>query len=336
MDFGAMFRGKHNPPKDTNPSFAGRTIVVTGSNTGVGFEASVKFVQLGAARVILAVRSIKKGEDARMQIEQRTGRKGVAEVWELDMLDYGSIKAFAARVDEEVERLDIAVLNAGIFMATFQKSSYGWEKVLQVNVLSTSLLGLLLLPKLKASKTADFTPVLELVSSGNHFNVTTLATDPDSGAAGPLETYNHPATFNAITQYNISKLFLEYGHAGLAALATSPATGKPDVTVVSICPGATKSNLARDNTAWYMRAALFIFALLFQRSTEEGARTYISGAALGEKGHGQFWQDDRISEPAPLLSGEKGEKLQAQVWHEIVVALQKDVPEVDGLLKASG
>ncbi|KAK5116049.1 hypothetical protein LTR85_009331 [Meristemomyces frigidus] len=325
MDLGALFRGKHNPPKDTKPSFTGRTIIVTGANTGVGFEASVKFVQLGAARVILAVRSIKKGEDAH-----------IAEVWELDMLDYESIKAFAARVDTEVERLDIAVLNAGIVMATYQQSSYGWEKSLQVNVLSTTLLGLLLLPKLRASKTSDeITPVLELVSSGNHYNVKTLATDPKSGA-GPLEIYNQASEFNVITQYNISKLFLEYAHAGLTKLATSPASGKPAVTVVSICPGGTKSNLARDHTAWYMRAALFVFALIFQRSTEEGSRTYISGAALGERGHGKFWQDDVIKEPAPLLSGEKGDRLQAQVWHEIVEALKKDVPEVDESLNASG
>ncbi|KAK5130599.1 hypothetical protein LTR08_001918 [Meristemomyces frigidus] len=110
-----------DPPKKTKPSFAGRTIIITGANTGVGFEASVKFVELGASRVILAVRSIKKGEDARAQIEQRSGRKGVAEVWELDMLDYESIKAFATKVDKEVECLDILVLNAGVIMATYQK-----------------------------------------------------------------------------------------------------------------------------------------------------------------------------------------------------------------------
>lgn len=290
-----MRHGKQNPPEDTHPSFSGRTIIVTGSNTGVGFEASVKFVQLGAKRLILGVRSIKKGEDAKAQIESRTGRTGVIEVWQLDMLDYTSIKTFVERADKDLERLDIAVLNAGVVMASYQQSAYGWEKTLQVNVLSTALLGLLLMSKLKASKTADFTPVLELVSSGNHYLVESLATDPSS-KVGLLELNNRSANFDAAGQYTISKLFLEYVHAGLTTLSTSLSSRKPDIVVVSVCPGATKSDLARDHTAWHMRVALFVFSSVFQRPTEEGARTYVSGAALGGDGHGKFWQNDTIRE----------------------------------------
>lgn len=289
-----MWRGKHNPPKNTQPSFSGRTFIVTGANTGVGFEASVKFVQLEASRLILAVRSIKKGEDARVQIEQRTGRKGVVEVWQLDMLDYDSIKAFAAKVDTEVERLDVVVLNAGVRVGAYQQSTYGWEKTLQVNVLSTALLGLLLLPKLKASKTTDdFTPVLELVGSGLMYYVTTLTTDTKT-AAGPLETYNQPSNFDGMTHYNVTKLFLECAHAGLTKLATSQTDGKPKVTVVSISPGGTKSGLNRDVTEWYMKAMMAVIYHVFLRSTEEGSRIYISGAALGEKGHGKYWAEDKI------------------------------------------
>lgn len=57
-----MARDRFVPPKDFKPDFTGRTVIVTGANTGVGFEAAVKFVALGAEKVILACRTISKGE----------------------------------------------------------------------------------------------------------------------------------------------------------------------------------------------------------------------------------------------------------------------------------
>lgn len=92
-------------------SFAGQTIIVTGSNTGLGLEAARHFVRLNASKVILAVRTIKKGEDAKSSIEQTTGRTGVVEVWQLDMANYESVKQFAKRC-EGLDRLDVVLENA--------------------------------------------------------------------------------------------------------------------------------------------------------------------------------------------------------------------------------
>ena len=71
-----VIKGRYSPPKDTRPDFAARNIIVTGANAGLGFEAAAKFVELGAHKVILAVRTLSKGEEAQRQIEARTGRKG--------------------------------------------------------------------------------------------------------------------------------------------------------------------------------------------------------------------------------------------------------------------
>ncbi|KAH9815349.1 Short-chain dehydrogenase/reductase SDR [Teratosphaeria destructans] len=293
----SAWHGARNPPKDTRPSFTGRTVIVTGANTGLGFEAAIKFVQLDAAKVILGVRTIKKGEDAKAAIEARSGRNDVVEVWHLDMLDYESIKAFAARAERELERLDIAVLNAGILAARYEQSTYGWEKTLQVNVLSTTLLSLLLLPKLRASKTEQQTPVLELVSSTIHQNIQRLGTDPHTDE-GPLALYNRPIGFVAETQYALSKLFLEHAHLALAHLARNTETSRPDVLVVSVCPGATQSEITRDlqRHSLLFRIGVWILARLFQRTTEEGARSYVSALEVGEAGHGRWFMDDAIKE----------------------------------------
>ncbi|KAI7177255.1 hypothetical protein KC343_g13190, partial [Hortaea werneckii] len=220
-----LYQAKQNPPPDTEPSFSDRIILVTGSNTGVGFEAALKFVALGAQKVILGVRSIEKGEDAQAQIEERTGRLDVVDVWQLDMLDYESIKTFADRARSELERLDVAVLNAGAMFATAEYSIYGWEKTLQTNVVSTASLGLLLLPKLKDSKTDEYTPVLELVGSSLHRRFTQLE-DPTDGQL--LKYYSE--NFSR-AQYGISKLFMEYVNIGLAKLARPDPAQSPDVLV---------------------------------------------------------------------------------------------------------
>ncbi|KAK4234271.1 hypothetical protein C8A03DRAFT_37961 [Achaetomium macrosporum] len=65
--------GKHcwavnHPPADPTVSFAGKTVLVTGTNTGLGFEAAVKYAALGASRLILGVRSADKGEAAKQHI----------------------------------------------------------------------------------------------------------------------------------------------------------------------------------------------------------------------------------------------------------------------------
>lgn len=131
-------------------SFAGQTIIVTGSNTGLGLEAARHFVRLDAARVILAVRSNKKGEDAKASIEASTNRKNVLEVWHLDMSNYGSIKEFAL-LCESLDRLDVVVANAGVLRNTYEEAE-GTEITIAVNVIGTFLLALNLFPILRRSR----------------------------------------------------------------------------------------------------------------------------------------------------------------------------------------
>lgn len=131
-------------------SFAGQTIIVTGSNTGLGLEAARHFVRLDAARVILAVRSMKKGKDAKASIEASTTRQNVVEVWQIDMDKYDSIKSFAARC-VSLDRLDVVVANAGVLRNTHEEAE-GTEITIAVNVIGTFLLTLNLLPILRRSR----------------------------------------------------------------------------------------------------------------------------------------------------------------------------------------
>lgn len=327
LPVGQMRRAKANPPNDTKSSFENRTIVVTGANTGIGLEAALKFVRLHATKVVLAVRTISKGQEAQHYIEAQSGRRGVVEVWQLDMLDYDSIAAFASRA-QKLPSLDIVVLNAGVISASYQQSQYGWERDLQVNVLSTTFLSLMLLPKLRASRTVNFTPVLELVGSGNHQGILSMQT---ISGESPLITFNDPKHFDMSTQYNVSKLFLEYAKSSLSKLVVPASSKQPEVIVTSVCPGATKSDLGRDIKGPMMRAAASIFSYLFQRTTEEGARSYVSGTLVGTAGHGGFWTNDKLVEPSPLIRAAESNGVRASVWKDIVQSLERDVPRLSEL-----
>lgn len=141
-------------------------------------------------------------------IKQDTGYDKV-ELWLLDLADFGSVKSFARRFGEQEQRLDILVENAGMLPGTKAEITRdGWESTsvlsliyrltvtfteleyrsLQVNNLSTSLLALLLLPRMIATaKTHNITPRLVVVASEVHYWTTIGPEVIDS--ANPLKFF---------------------------------------------------------------------------------------------------------------------------------------------------
>lgn len=176
MDFNFVLR-QWTPLAYPTASFTGQTIIVTGSNVGLGLEAARHFARLDASKVILAVRSIAKGEEAARSIHQSIGKQNVCEVWQVDMGNFDSIKEFVKRV-EGLERLDVVLENAGI-ANNYWSQMEGMESTIAVNVVGTFLMALGLMPILrsKGSKNGDV-PRLVITSSGVHFSVLFLTAQP--------------------------------------------------------------------------------------------------------------------------------------------------------------
>ena len=148
-------------------SFKGQTIIVTGANTGLGYDAALHFVRLGAAKVILGCRSREKGERAAASIARETGVDGAAEFWALDLADYDSVRAFARR-GAQLPRIDAVVENAGVSTSEWVPCG-GSDVTVAVNVYSTFLLLGLLLPKLERDATQfGHMPVVTVVTSITH------------------------------------------------------------------------------------------------------------------------------------------------------------------------
>jgi NAD(P)-dependent dehydrogenase (short-subunit alcohol dehydrogenase family) len=134
---------------------------------------------LGAKKLTITARDTIKGQIAKDQIEcharnnPRTGAVGETdvEVYDLDMSSHASVRAFADRATWNVEQLDAVILDAGQTNRAWSRGVEGQEQALQVNTISTTLLAVLLLPKLLEKPAVGSTnaidlPHLAFISSG--------------------------------------------------------------------------------------------------------------------------------------------------------------------------
>jgi NAD(P)-dependent dehydrogenase (short-subunit alcohol dehydrogenase family) len=119
------------------PSFAGRTVIITGSNSGLGLITARELARVGA-KTILAVRNTAKGDDA------AAGMTGDVEVRKLDLQDLASVRAFADGVDGA----DVLINNAGIMAVPYAQTVDGFESQIGTNHLGHFALTNLLLPKI--------------------------------------------------------------------------------------------------------------------------------------------------------------------------------------------
>ncbi|MFR9801650.1 oxidoreductase [Pseudonocardia sp. RS010] len=131
------------------PDQTGRTVVVTGANSGIGLAAAQALVAAGA-HVVLACRDLAKGERAAGSITASTtpparGAAGSAEVRELDLADLSSVGRFAAGLDRPV---DVLVNNAGLMAVPEQRTADGFEMQIGTNFLGHFALTGLLLPRI--------------------------------------------------------------------------------------------------------------------------------------------------------------------------------------------
>ncbi|MGW0733796.1 oxidoreductase [Streptomyces sp. NPDC002851] len=142
------------------PDQHGRTAVVTGANSGIGYVTARELARRGA-RVVLACRSEERGRAAESRIAAEVPGADV-EFAPLDLGDLKSVRAFAAAY--EAQALDLLINNAGVMALPYARTADGFETQFGVNHLGHFALTGLLLPKLLASPRARVVSV----SSGLH------------------------------------------------------------------------------------------------------------------------------------------------------------------------
>ncbi|QRV95483.1 short chain dehydrogenase [Ceratobasidium sp. AG-Ba] len=140
IPLGLLYPVMHLPWADLQ----GKTTIVTGANSGIGYECARTFASMGA-RVVLACRNECRGEDAKQKIIQETGNDKV-EMEVLDFTSLGSVREFVNRWEKrESKQVDVLLNNAGVMMAFLKLTVDGFEQTYQTNHLSHVLLTVLLL-----------------------------------------------------------------------------------------------------------------------------------------------------------------------------------------------
>jgi NAD(P)-dependent dehydrogenase (short-subunit alcohol dehydrogenase family) len=274
------------PTRSKFPSLEGKVAIITGSNSGLGFESAKQLLNLGLSRLVMAVRSIERGKAAASKLSLANPAASI-DVWALDMELYNSIQAFVLKCNE-LSRIDYTILNAGIAPITFSKSSTGHETAMQVNHFSTVLLTILLLPVLKA-KSAGVSARLTIVNSLTAH--TCKFPNRDRRPLLPSFDDTEITPWDPRERYGVSKLLSQ-----LFLVKLTGHVGSDDVIINMVDPGLTKGTALARDTKGTLRMAAKAFNAVAGRPLDKGAATYVDALlGHGKESHGCFLMNTEIS-----------------------------------------
>eukprot|EP00794_Sanderia_malayensis_P020288 gene20287-22274_t len=244
-------------------SLKGKTVVITGANTGIG-RAVAEDLARREAKVILACRNIISAENAAVAIAKEIGKEVEPNivVKKLDLSSFKSIREFANELMAVEERIDILINNAGIFGCPFSQTEDGFEMTFGVNHLGHFLLTNLLLDKLSES-----TPSRIIIVASKLYERAKIDFENLNGQKSYVKWYAYAQSklANLLFAHQLNKIAPE------------------GVTVNSLHPGFVATNLARHMIDTRLKRWLYpIFSYLFMKPPKEGAQTVIYLATANE------------------------------------------------------
>jgi len=204
------------------PDLTGKIIIVTGGNSGLGYESVKAFAQKGA-EVILASRSLEKGEEACMQIGNV---KGKIKVMQLDLQDFASIEKFAAEFNANYQKLDILLNNAGIMTTPYFKTKDGLEGQMGTNHFGHFKLTGLLLDLIKNTPKSRVVNVSSSAHKVGKMDFNNLLFE--KGGYTPLKAYGRSKISNLLFTYELQRLF-EKNAIDSIAVASHPGVARTNL-----------------------------------------------------------------------------------------------------------
>ncbi|CAL8336259.1 unnamed protein product [Boreogadus saida] len=233
----------------------GKTVIVTGSNTGIGKKTAITLAKRGA-RVILACRSQQRGEIALAEVIEESRSKEVV-FMQLDLGSLKSVRTFAENFLKTEDRLDLLINNAGILLQG--KTEDGLGMMFGVNHIGHFLLTNLLLERLK---TCGPSRVVTVSSVGHNFGKIDFKCLNTHKALGTgtwfwqtMQIYSDSKLCNVLFTHELAKRLQG-----------------TKVTCYSLHPGAINSELSR-NSSNVLKALLKPITAFFFKNTEQGAQT---------------------------------------------------------------
>jgi len=238
------------PAPRTEENVEGKVVVVTGANSGLGKYTAEEMAKRGAA-VVMGCRNMVTGKEAQDQIKKNSGSEQV-ELYELDLSDMASIRAFAAKVLAAHPVIDILINNAGISLNDAERkfTKDGFEMHMGTNHLGHFLLTNLLTESLKKSSLSRVVTVSSTACVMSNLDLDNLMMENSGLGLGNTMPYNNSKFANALFTKELAK--------------------RQPIKAYSICPGLAKTEIFRHYSTGVKAVinALQIFAIPIEKGAD--------------------------------------------------------------------
>ncbi len=260
------------------PALTGKTIVVTGGNSGLGYECVKTFAQKGA-EVIMASRSIKNGKEAKAKIIAGDPSCKIV-VMELDLMDLTSIKNFATAFKNHYSQLDVLMNNAGIMTTPYNKTKDGFESQIGTNHLGHFALTGLLLKILKLTPNSRIVTTSSMAHKQGTMDFSNLLFDKGKGYT-PIKSYSRSKLANLLFTYELQRRLNAHNINTIAVAAH---------------PGVAQTNLARHiDGKWWFKLMLPLLKVMTHDSAH-GALPQIRAAVDHNVKGGEYYGPNGLYE----------------------------------------
>jgi NAD(P)-dependent dehydrogenase (short-subunit alcohol dehydrogenase family) len=249
-------------------TITGKTVLITGASSGLGFEAAVQLARRGA-HIVMACRS---GIPEKGELVRKLSGNPRVEMIHVDLSDMESIVRMAATLKKLSLQPDVVICNAAVVPLKSRKTRQGLEEMFMVNYLSTFLLVRLLLENNLLNTGGDSIPRIIVVSSESHRNPRSF----DWEGFGKYREYTMGKT---VELYGYYKLLLTTFACELSRRLNS--SGQTRCSVFVLCPGPINSNIAREAPAIFKPILKLVFSIFF-RSPEKAVQPVLYFACSPE------------------------------------------------------
>ena len=255
------------------PDLSGRIVVVTGGNSGIGYEASRELARKGA-HVVLACRDPGRAEEARAKLAAERPEARL-EVMDLDLSSLASVRAFAQRFLERHSRLDVLCNNAGVMAIPRRQTADGFEMQLGTNHLGHFALTGLLLERLLSTPSARVVNVSSTAHRGGRMRFD----DPQlERGYGKWRAYGQSKLANLLFTYELQRR-LDAADASAISVACHPGYAATNLQFVG--PRMSGSSAMERVMGWANRT--------FSQSAAMGALPTLYAAAAPEVRGGEYF-----------------------------------------------
>ncbi|MGB6209951.1 SDR family NAD(P)-dependent oxidoreductase [Mycobacterium sp.] len=281
------------------PDQTGRVAVITGANTGLGYETAAALAEHGA-HVVLAVRNLDKGKDAAVLISKRHPGADIA-LQELDLTSLESIHAAADQLRSDHDRIDLLINNAGVMWTPKSTTKDGFELQFGTNHLGHFAFTGLLLDRLlpvAGSRVVTVSSVGHRIRAGIHFD--DLQWERNYSRVG---AYGQSKLANLLFTYELQRRLAPHGTT-IAAAAH---------------PGGSNTELVRNIPA-LLKPAIPVLMPLIAQGADMGALPTLRAATDPGVLGGQYYGPDGFGEqrghPKIVESSRKSHDadLQKRLW----------------------